>query len=352
MALAAATYASNEGATQDDTSWHDQLRGVSYVQDAVAQGVRSPAFPMLRNQAGVGGVGTYWVTLVAGGLVEDDAAILTPRGVKLASVFLENAAMPDRTSLLQVLGGEDVEFCKSALVDWGRVTHLGAASKREKRFLADALLEPDAQRRMASAMQITDAVTSDGNAFQLLGNQLSEQQDPVASQLAAIIAVASSFENLHRELLFRFNQVLWTESRTPLPLTSIQLTKGDVPLVHLGDALDDVLKQHGSDISETVAAAVRGFSVAVEPAVRARNNTEHIRNLIHHHVRVQSGKLDASRHPKVPWVELSGNDVVITPNYALDEKPRDPANTEFTHPYRIEQFTKMLREAGAWENKS
>ena len=31
---------------------------------------------MLRNQGGVGGVGTYWVTLVAGGLIESDSGTL------------------------------------------------------------------------------------------------------------------------------------------------------------------------------------------------------------------------------------------------------------------------------------
>ena len=83
VALATGTHAMAKTTASDDPSWH-QLRGVSYVRRAVADNVRSPDFPMLRNQAGVGGVGTYWVTLVAGGLVEDDSGALTPRGEDLA----------------------------------------------------------------------------------------------------------------------------------------------------------------------------------------------------------------------------------------------------------------------------
>ena len=161
LALATGSYARAEGVAEDDPSWN-QLRGVSYVRRAVAEDVRSPAFPMLRNQAGVGGVGTYWVTLVAGGMVEDDAGRLTPRGTQLADIFLLHRATPDRTDLVRVIGGEDVTFAETVLTNWGRAAHLGAASPREQRMLADALLEPDAHRRMASAMQATKAVTSDG----------------------------------------------------------------------------------------------------------------------------------------------------------------------------------------------
>ena len=161
LALAAVTYAKAERTTApDDPSWH-QLRGVTYVRAAVEE--CSPRrFPCCEIRAGVGGVGSYWVTLVAGGLVEDDAGALTPYGAKLAKVFLENDASPPRAKLRGVLSGEDITFGRSVLIKWGREIHLGAASKRERRLLTDALLEPDAHRRMASAMRAMDAATSDG----------------------------------------------------------------------------------------------------------------------------------------------------------------------------------------------
>lgn len=68
VALATCRHALEREAAVDDPAWK-QLRGVSYVRRALAEEIRSSAFPMLRNQAGTGGIGTYWVTLVAGGLV-------------------------------------------------------------------------------------------------------------------------------------------------------------------------------------------------------------------------------------------------------------------------------------------
>ena len=222
VALAAGTHAMAKATAPDDPAWH-QLRGVSYVRHAVADNTRSPGFPMLRNQAGVGGTGTYWVTLDAGELVEDVSGALTPRGAALADAFLRHRATPDRARLRRVIKGEDIAFSKAVLADWGRVAHLGAASGRERRLLADALLEPDAHRRMKSAMQATDATTSGGNTFRLLSTHLRAQRDP----LAAVLTVACSFENLHRELLYRFNQVLASDCRRPVPLKSLQLRRGN-----------------------------------------------------------------------------------------------------------------------------
>ena len=352
VALATGTYAKAEGVAEDDPSW-DQLRGVSYVRRAVAEDIRSPAFPMLRNQAGVGGVGTYWVTLVAGGLVEDDAGRLTLRGTKLADVFLLHRATPDRASLVRIISGEDITFAESVLADWGRAAHLGAASPREQGLLADALLELDAHRRMASAMQATEAVTSDGDTFRLLGEYLGTQRDPLSDRLAAVLAVASSFENLHRELLYRFEQVLASSSHhRPVALKSIQLAGGDASLAHLGDELKEGLARHRARLPHPMAEAVHKFSLAVAPAVRAQNDAELVRGLIRHHERVQAGKLDASRQPKRPWAELKGNGVVIDPRYAPDKRPDKPGSIEFAHRYRIEQFTDMLHEAGTWESAS
>ena len=104
-----------------------------------------------------------------------------------------------------------------------------------------------------------------------------------------------------------------------------------------------VLERDGPRLDRSVAEAVRDFSLAVDPAVRARNDTELVRELIRHHERVQAGKLDASRQPKRPWVEMRGNNAVIAPRYALDERPGKPGSAELTHPYRIEQFTQKMR---------
>ena len=239
-------------------------------------------------------------------------------------------------------------FTMSVLANWGRVAHLGATTRRERRLLADALLEPDAHRRMNSAMQATDATASDRSTFRLLSKYLRAQRDP----LAPVLTVASAFEDLHRELLYRFNQVLASGYQRPVPLESLRLRRGNGSLARFGDTLKGALERHGTRLDHAVVKAVRDFSLAVDPTVRTRNDTELVRELIRYHERVQAGKLDASRQPKHPWVELRGNNAVIASRYALDERPGKPGSTELTHPYRIEQFTHMLRDAGEWESAS
>ena len=165
--------------------------------------------------------------------------------------------------------------------------------------------------------------------------------------------MALSFENLHCELLYRFEQVLASSGHNrSVALKSIQIAGGDTSLVHIGDALKEALTQHHARLPHTVAEAVQAFSRNVEPAIRAQNDADLVYSLIRYHERVQTGKLDALRQPKLPWAEVSGNEVLINPHYALDNRPDNPGNAEFTHPYRIEQFAEMLREAGAWNAAS
>ena len=351
LALATGMYAKSEGTAENDPSWR-QLRGISYVRRAVDEGIRSPKFPMLRNQGGVGGVGTYWVTLVAGGLIESDSGTLTPRGAKLGDAFLRHKATPSRESLLRVVGGENFTFSDSVLINWGRASHLGTASRRERRMLADALLEPDAHRRMAMATRATCATASDGNSFRLLAKHLKKQHDSLANQLAAVITVALSFEGLHRDLLYRFNQILAAGYHGPVRLRGIEFAGQLASLAQRADALQRALAAHQDRLPRPVATAMQAFSLAVEHTVRSRNDEEQALNLIRYHDRVQAGKLDASRQPKRPWAEIRGNQIAIVPRYALDDRPTRPDSNQLTHPYRIEQFTGMLREVGAWETKS
>ena len=201
---------------------------------------------------------------------------------------------------------------------------------------------------MQSAMQATDATASDRDTFRLLSKHLGTQQDP----LAAVLTVASAFEDLHRELLYRFNQILASDCRRPVPLQELPAPPRKRVARPSGRRAQGALERHGIRLDRSVAEAVRDFSLAVESVVRTRNDTELVHELIRHHERVQAGKLDASRQPKRPWVELRGNNAVISPRYALDETPGKPGSAELTHPYRIEQFTHMLRDAGEWESAS
>lgn len=347
VALATGMHAKAVGVAEDDPAWR-QLRGVSYVRRYVSEGVTSPKFPMLRNQAGVGGVGTYWVALVAGGLVEENSGQLTPRGEALGDVFLKSKATPDRAKLRAVLAGKTISFPQDVLSKWGRVAHLGAASRREKALLADALLEPGAHRRMAVAMQDADATTSEGESFRGIEQHLRLMRDPLANRLASVVVVAEAFENLHRSLLHHFNQILAVGHRLQVQMKDVTLSMESVPPLLLGEELKAALTAQAEHLPATVAEAARKFSLAMEPAVQARNDQGLIGALVRHHERVQGGKLDASRLPKVPWVKLQGSILEVAPRYALAAPPEAPSVGVFTHPYRIEQFAGMLREADAW----
>ena len=346
VALATGVHAADAGLADDDDAWR-QLRGVTYVRRAVAQGLRGPTFPMLRNQAGVGGVGTYWVALVAGGLVHDDAGTLTIRGEALAEAFLKHEKTPERAKLRRILAGDHVTFSEMALIEWGGAAHLGAASKREQDLLADALLEPLAHRRMAAAMQAVKATNSDAANFVRIGRYLRTLRDPVSEQLASVIAVTQPFEALHAALLHKFNLIRAINLQgRPIAVSAIDLTASKGSLPNFGEALKTALDEHAVKLPASVSEAVRGFLLAVEPAVKARSSAELVRALARHHDRVQGGKLDASRQPKLPWLELRGNDVIVAPRYALADRPAAPEAGAFTHPYRIEQFSGMFTEAG------
>lgn len=346
VALATGMYAISVGAVGDDDAWR-QLRGVTYVLRAAMEGLRGPAFPMLRNQAGIGGVGTYWVTLVAGGLVEEDSGTLTARGEALADAFLKYQVTPERGKLHRLLAGDDVTFTEPTLTEWGSVAHLGAASKREQSLLADALLEPLAHRKMAAAMQAVSATHSDADTFSRLSRQLRTSRDPLSEQLASVLTVTQAFEALHAELLYQFNRIRAIDQQgRPIAVSAIDLTGSKKSLPKLGDTLMSVLEQHAMNLPAPVTETVRGFWLAVKPTVKASSNGELVFALVRYHERVQSGKLDASRQPKLPWMESRGNHIVVSPRYSLVDPPQLPGVGKFTHPYRIEQFSGMLAETG------
>jgi len=53
-------------------------------------------------------------------------------GEAIADAFLKHQATPERGKLHRLLAGDDVTFTELALIEWGSVAHLGAASKREQ----------------------------------------------------------------------------------------------------------------------------------------------------------------------------------------------------------------------------
>jgi hypothetical protein len=350
VALATGWFAKSSHAGTDHPCWQG-LRGVSYVRAAVAEKKVSFDFAMLKNQASVGGVGTYWVTLVQGGLVEDASARLTVRGEALADAFLDTKGTPPRSKLLKALVSGKGALSVDELTAWGAVGSLDAsvAGAKERRHLLDALLESETHRRMATALGGAARAHSRDDCFDELHKRLGSRQDDIATTLAAVVAVTRPFEALHAALLDRFD-LLRSADTNGRPVdkdTAAGLVGEPGAMATLTSALSTALDENRG-LPTAVSSPLRDFLRAVEPVCQAKDASSLMEALLKHHERVQSGKSDPSRQPKQPWVELRQRDILVAPRFALDTRPAARAPGAFTHPYRLEPFAGMLTELDGW----
>lgn len=352
VALATAWFAKTENVGIDHPSWQ-ALRGVSYVRKAVSEKKTSFDFAMLKNQAGVGGIGTYWVTLVQGGLVEDASARLTDRGKALAEAYLSTKGMPPKAKLLAALTGtKKAALTVEELADWGAVGSLDApaAGVRERRLLLDALLESETHRQMAAALEGRARAHSRDNCFKVLRKRLDARKNDLAGTLACVVAVTRPFEALHAALLDRFDRLRSAGMNGHPVATDIAVGLVGSPgtLGELGAALRIALDSN-LRLPSVVAAPLRQFLVAVEPICAAKDADSLLAELLRHHDRVQSGKSDPSRQPKRPWVEMRTREILVSPRFALEALPLPRQPGAFTHTYRLESFAGMLSELDGWK---
>lgn len=350
LVLATGHYAALNDLPQDAPEWRG-LRGISYVRNALGQGVTSTEFQLLRNQAGVGGVGTYWVTLVQGGLVEDMSAELTDRGAKLAEEFLRRlgatARSATRERLCRILRGDTVDFSAADLIGWGKTASLNisVASAAESRGLRDALLEPGTQRLLARAMGPIKAPSSNQRTFKQLERALRKEKDDLATRMAAVMEMTRAFERLHAALLDQFDRLRSLNLRgTPVARkTAANALDLSGDLVDRGAELGRCL-ENLAELPREIVTPVRQFLANVRPVLEAGSKDAFLQAICSHHQRVQSGKLDAARQPKQAWVELADGHLVVSPRFAIDGVPRRRDDDAFTHPYRIESLAGMLTE--------
>ncbi len=346
LVLATGHYAAASELPQDAPEWRG-LRGISYVRNAVGQGATSTEFELLKNQAGVGGIGTYWVTMVQGGLVEDMSAELTDRGNKLGEEFLKRLGAPARNLMCGILGGEIPEFSKADLVRWGKAVSLNAASgsAAEVRGLRDALLEPRTQRLLSRTMGPIKDPRSNQDTFKRLERALRKEKDDVAARMAAVMEMTRAFERVHAGLLDQFDRLRTLDLRgAPVDrrtaANALDLSGG---LAERGAELERCLNTL-ADLPRQTEAPVRQFLANVRPVLEASTKDAFLHAVCSHHDRVQAGKLDASRQPKQAWVALKDDKFVVSPRFAIDGIPEPRNPTDFTHPYRIESFAGMLAE--------
>ena len=85
------------------------------------------------------------------------------------------------------------------------------------------------------------------------------------------------------------------------------------------------------------------FAFAVD---RSTSDREVIDEVLRHHQRVQSGKIDGGV-PKRDWVAYDAVAASLlrpSPRFQLTERPPVPDGDRLTHPYRLEAFIYMLGE--------
>lgn len=347
LVLATGRHAIAIGAQSDAAVWRG-LRGISYVRRAIEQGKTSTDFELLSNQANVGGVGTYWVTLVNGGLVEDVPAELTHRGVLLADELLKRLGPSARDRLCRILAGDVMAFAEAELVRWGKAISLdvATASPTERRGLRDALLEPKTQRQFSVAIDAPKHARSEHVAFKRLERRLRAQKDDIANQMAAVMEVTRAFEAVHAGLLDQFDRLRALDMRgVPVNLANAAQAVDNTDSLPARGAVLAKLLDNFSEVPREIASPVRQFLGSVQSVLDAESPRQFVLEVCKHHERVQSGKLDASRQPKQPWVALQDSAIVVAPRFAIDGHP-DPRGDSFTHPYRIESFAGMLSELG------
>lgn len=348
LVLATARHAIAIGAPSDAAVWRG-LRGISYVRRAIEQGKLSTDFELLSNQAAVGGVGTYWVTLVNGGLVEDVPAELTHRGTLLADELLKRLGPSARDKLRRILAGDVMAFSEAELVRWGKAISLDVAnaSPTERRGLRDALLEPRTHRQFSLAIDGTKHAQSNPAAFKRLERRLRAQKDDTADRMAAVMEVTRAFEALHAGLLDQFDRLLAIDTRgvpVSLAIAARAIENTDTLRVR-GSELAKRLDAF-SAVPREITSPLRQFLGSVQSVLDVESPRQFVLEICRLHERVQSGKLDASRQPKQPWIALQDGAIIVAPRFAVDVG-RDPrGDSTFTHPYRIESFAGMLSELG------
>jgi hypothetical protein len=336
----------------------DDLRGIAYAERYLHQleergEPAGPNFRMLKSQTRTGGVPTYWAMLQTGDLVTEEGT-LTPDGEALAKEFpLPPLTERDLKKLGTARTASRVRLTLKGLYEWADKCHLGASGAQERRMLASALRAPD--RRDAISRALVEHERRDRSlpeewevaAMRRLRSLLAA--DSAASVLGAPIVIDAIivFEQFHEAALAVFNALLWwgTEhsNRSTAKLCSeIEFRKAS----ELARQRAAVLVEFASACGEgPVRKAIEDFMIFATELARGRSK-DVLDEVLRRHHKVQSGKLDGGA-PKRDWItyEYGGRVLRPSPRYQQRERPALARGRVLTHPYRVEQFIRMLRES-------
>ena len=201
-----------------------QLRGITYAKSALRrfqQQGRSISldYDLLKYQGRTGAVGTYWVTLVGGELIDEAQGALTQEGVELAGRFWESAPLPLTSKQLCELADPSealqVKLSLAKLTQWAEISHLGVIGKDEQKLLKQALRNHERRDQVAQALAKLDQRDRlPGTTWSLkdlvrLKSSLKLASRAVQIGLPEVVGAIIMLEKYYGAVLAAFNLLLW-----------------------------------------------------------------------------------------------------------------------------------------------
>jgi hypothetical protein len=332
----------------------DGLRGITYAQRAwqAFHGDKvSPAFDFLKYQERTGAVGTYWMALVAGHLIDRDTGQLLNEGRRLAKEFSSPPLSgKDLERLSDPLKAPDVRLPRNELLNWAENCHLGAARSSEKQLLRDLLVGQASRGCLGRALsRFGEGLPGTWivSAWRKLKGKLAADAEASRYHLPVVIDGIFALEAFHEAALAVFQTLLWWG--TELPQHTVTELAGDPQFGIAVERTRGTARElraffQTCECKETRKALqnLQELALELESCKTTRDLLEAVRK---RHRKVQEGKLDGGV-PKSEWLSVTQAGQVLrpAPRFQRLDRPPPAIGKVLTHPYRIEAFIEMLSE--------
>jgi hypothetical protein len=334
------------------------LRGVTRatraLRDFQARGAAlSPRYRLLKYQSRTGGIPTYWVTLISAGLI-DDAGKLLPDGRALAARFPQ-IPLSDRAKrdLCMPSRADGVSADIESFREWSAECHLGNMKPDERRILGEALRSEGRRSCVAAALLAMQRADEPIDSWAIaplkrLRRHLERDDDAVRLLLPATIDSIIVAERFHEAAAAVFERVLFWGTVSSHQSVWLLVEEPDFrEAADLARARANELVIYFNACQEGVLrATLREFVGFADALIECGSARDVLNQVMHRHCRVQAGKI-AGGAPKREWVAWASTERVFrpSPRYQRTEPPKLPTGRYLTHPYRLEPFIGMLREA-------
>jgi hypothetical protein len=277
---------------------------------------------------------------------------LAVEGQELAEHFPElPVESKDRGRFADPESAHRVSLPLEDLIAWSEECHLQAAGRKERQQLGEALTADDRRECGSRALammadEIPDVWETD--ALERLRRSLATLPRAVELGLPVVIDAIVVTEQFHEAVLVVFETLLWWGTQnTGKPVADLVI---DSDFRKAADRCRETAQNlrgfrercERLDVRNAVEG-LAGFCFQVE---RYRSEREFVTELLDHHHRVQSGKVDGGM-PKRDWIGWDSTTLLRpSPRFQRNDRPRFATGMSLTHPYRLEPFVYMLRENG------